>query len=30
MKEDRDYDNNPIMKEDTIESHFDFRLNGSQ
>jgi len=28
MKEDRDYDNNPIMKEDTIESHFDFRLNG--
>ena len=29
MKEDRDYDNNPIMKEDTIESHFDFRLNGS-
>ncbi len=28
-KEDRDYDNNPIMKEDTIESHFDFRLNGS-
>ena len=28
-KEDRDYDNKPIMKEDTIESHFDFRLNGS-
>jgi len=28
MKEDRDYDDNPIMKEDTIESHFDFRLNG--
>ena len=28
MKEDRDYDNNPIMKEDTIESHFDFRLSG--
>ena len=27
-KEDRDYDNNPIMKEDTIESHFDFRLSG--
>ena len=27
-KEDRDYDNNPIMKEDTIEKHFDFRLNG--
>ena len=27
-KEDRDYDNNPITKEDTIESHFDFRLNG--
>ncbi len=27
--ESRDYDNNPIMKEDTIESHFDFRLNGS-
>jgi len=27
--EDRDYDNNPIMKEDTIEEHFDFRLNGS-
>ena len=29
MKEDRDYDNNLVMKEDTIESHFDFRLNGS-
>ena len=29
MKEDRDYDNNPIMKEDTIEEHFDFKLNGS-
>ena len=29
MKEDRDYDNNPITKEATIESHFDFRLNGS-
>jgi len=28
-KETRDYDNNPITKEDTIESHFDFRLNGS-
>ena len=28
MKEDRDYDNNVVMKEDTIESHFDFRLNG--
>jgi len=28
-KEDRDYDNNPITKEDTIESHFDFKLNGS-
>ena len=28
-KEDRDYDNKPIMKEDTIESHFDFRLNGN-
>ena len=27
--EDRDYDNNPIMKEAQIESHFDFRLNGS-
>jgi len=29
MKEDKDYDGNPIMKEDTIEGHFDFRLNGS-
>jgi hypothetical protein len=29
MKEDRDYDNNPIMKEAQIESHFDFRLSGS-
>ena len=28
-KEDRDYDNNPITKEDTIEQHFDFRLNGA-
>ena len=27
-KEDRDYDNNPVVKEATIESHFDFRLNG--
>jgi len=27
--EDRDYDNKPIMKEKAIESHFDFRLNGS-
>jgi len=27
MKEDRDYDNNPITKEAQIESHFDFRLN---
>jgi len=27
-KEDRDYDNNPIVKEATIEKHFDFRLNG--
>ncbi len=26
--EDRDYDNNPIMKDSTIEEHFDFRLNG--
>ena len=26
--EDRDYDNKPIMKQDTIEEHFDFRLNG--
>jgi len=29
MVEDRDYDNNPIMKEKNIEKHFDFRLNGS-
>ena len=29
MVEDRDYDNNPIMKEKAIEKHFDFRLNGS-
>ena len=29
MKEDRDYDDKPIMKEATIEKHFDFRLNGS-
>ena len=28
-KEDIDYDNNPIVKEAQIESHFDFRLNGS-
>jgi hypothetical protein len=28
-KEDRDYDNNPITKEDTIEEHFDFRLSGA-
>ena len=28
-KEERDYDNNPVVKEATIESHFDFRLNGS-
>jgi len=27
--ESRDYDNNPIMKKDTIEKHFDFRLTGS-
>ena len=27
--EDRDYDNNPIMKEKNIEEHFDFRLNGA-
>ena len=26
--EDRDYDNNPIMKQKTIEEHFDFRLQG--
>jgi hypothetical protein len=28
-KEDRDYDNNLVVKEANIESHFDFRLNGS-
>jgi len=28
-KEERDYDNNPVVKEATIESHFDFKLNGS-
>ena len=28
-KEERDYDNNPKIVEATIESHFDFRLNGS-
>jgi len=27
-KEERDYDNNPVVKEATIEKHFDFRLNG--
>ena len=27
-KEDRDYDNNVVIKECPIESHFDFRLNG--
>jgi len=27
--EGRDYDNNPIMKEQNIEEHFDFRLNGA-
>jgi len=27
--EDRDNDNNPIMKDKFIESHFDFRLNGN-
>ena len=27
--EDRDYDNKPIMKEDTIEEHFEFRLGGA-
>ena len=27
--ESRDYDNNVVMKKDTIEKHFDFRLNGS-
>ena len=29
MKEDRDYDNKVVMKEDTIEEHFDFRLQGA-
>ena len=27
-KEERDYDNNPVVKEATIESHFDFKLDG--
>ena len=27
--EERDYDNNPVMREKAIEKHFDFRLNGS-
>jgi hypothetical protein len=27
--ESRDYDNNPITEQKAIESHFDFRLNGS-
>ena len=27
--EDRDYDNKPIMKDQSIEKHFDFRLKGS-
>ena len=27
--EERDYDNNPVVKEKAIESHFDFKLNGS-
>jgi hypothetical protein len=27
--ESRDYDNKPIMEQKAIESHFDFRLNGS-
>jgi len=27
--EDRDYDNNVVMEKKAIESHFDFRLNGS-
>ena len=27
--ESRDYDNNLYHEEDTIEKHFDFRLNGS-
>jgi len=26
--EDRDYDNKPVMKDSTIEEHFDFRLGG--
>ena len=26
--EERDYDNNPVMREKAIEKHFDFRLNG--
>ena len=26
--EERDYDNNPIMREKQIEKHFDFKLNG--
>ncbi len=28
-KEDRDYDNNLVVKEANIENHFDFRLSGS-
>ena len=27
--ESKDYDNNPIVEQKTIEKHFDFRLNGS-
>ena len=27
--EERDYDNNPVMRDKAIEKHFDFRLNGS-
>ena len=27
--EERDYDNNPVVREKAIESHFDFKLNGS-
>jgi len=27
--EERDYDNKPVVREKAIESHFDFRLNGS-
>jgi hypothetical protein len=27
--EERDYDNNPVMREKAIEKHFDFKLNGS-